>query len=192
MKKWASIFFAVNLFEVLSLNRAASQVAPECKYGIDGPNAKPLPTLALRALDLLSQDERIVGTWLDRCGVCSIVVITNAAGRGYEHFDVCADGSSSRDGTSKNSQAPLRSIKPPAGAKRAWQTPGLTCRSAFVLGHKTTECLTATGDRQDRNTFVENIDGTLLQYQDGIGLAGDKVVVRAAPLDLRTKFKNNN
>lgn len=169
-----------------------AQVAPECKFGMEAPAAKPLSELVSRAQGILLPNESLVGAWLDRCGPCSIIVIANAPRRGLDQIDICADGSTSRDRQSspdKVARSPLQPTKAPAGARRAWQTPGLKCRSTIILGQATTECLTSDGDRDDRNTFVELLDGTLLQYQDGVGLTNGKVVVRAAPLDLNKQPK---
>jgi hypothetical protein len=167
---------------------ACAQTDANCKFGISGPDAKPLPALIEVTKSLLQSTETIVGTWLDPCGPCSLIVITSRPGRGLDHFDVCADGSTSRSALVAGGDlrwSPLVAIKVPSGAKRAWQTPGLVCRPKTILGERTQQCTDKSGGVNDRDTFIELPDGTLRQFQDGVGLDGRKAVVTARPIEMK-------
>ncbi len=182
-------FVATLVLALVSVHDVAkAQTDANCKFGISGPDAKPLPALIEVTKSLLQPTETIVGTWLDPCGLCSLIVITNHPSRGLDHFDVCADGSDSRSalGAGGNLRwSPLVLIKAPSGAKRAWQTPGLLCRPKTTLGEKTQQCADKSGGVNDRDTFIEQPDGTLRQYQDGVGLDGRKAVATARPIEFK-------
>jgi len=87
----------------------------------------------------------------------------------------CSDGSSTKreTPTGETAQA-LKQEKPPVGALRAWKTPSLTRRQITILGERTVEYLDRKGQRWDLHRFVEPRDGTLVGYQDGVGLDDDK------------------
>jgi hypothetical protein len=184
---WLSIVILVLIGDVQP-DTAAAQSAAACKYGIGGQEAKPLAVLIGVAKTSLEPGEAVVGAWLDPCGPCSLIIISRHPRRGLDHFDVCADGSTSRNILAAGDDlrwSPLVAITPPKGAKRAWQTPGLVCRPKTILGKITQQCTDGSGAMNDRDTFIEQRDGTLQQFQDGVGLSGDHAVAKARPIELQ-------
>ena len=151
-------------------------------FAIGTPGRKTIPELIDAARGKLRPGEQVVGTWVDRDHMCGVVTITRRA-NAHSHFAMCSDGSSTRrgDGPVDKAAAALEQIKAPAGASRAWQTPGLTRRDIVLLGERTVEYLDRKGHRYDLNRFVEMRDGRLLGYQSGVGLDRDGPWLRAEP-----------
>lgn len=129
--------------------------------GIGAPGTPAIADLIGILKKVLEPSERIIGLWVDATHPCGMVSITQTGSR-LRHVSVCSDGGTDRryavDGSSD-----LIAIKPPRGAKRAWRTP-----EAVGVG--------------DRETFVELNDGTLLEFQAGVGLNENKAVIRASPM----------
>jgi hypothetical protein len=151
-------------------------------FAIGTPGRKTIPELIDAAKGKLRPGEQVVGTWVDRDHMCGVVTITRRA-NAHSHFAMCSDGSSTRrgDGPVDEAAAALKQIKAPAGASRAWHTPGLKRREIVLLGEKTVEYLDRKGHRYDLNRFVEMREGRLLGYQSGVGLDRDGPWLRAEP-----------
>ena len=150
-------------------------------FAIGTPGRKTIAELIDAAKGKLQPGEQVVGTWVDRDHMCGVVTITRRA-NAHSHFAMCSDGSSSRRGgvIDVGSDA-LEQISAPAGARRAWQTPGLKRREIVLLGEKTVEYLDRKGHRYDLNRFFEMREGRLLGYQSGVGLDRDGPWLRAEP-----------
>lgn len=130
--------------------------------GFGGTDAGRAKTNARKAL---KSDDTLVGSWLDRTHPCGLTVLVKQRSS-FETFWVCTDGSVSRNDEFPNR---LVSMKPPGGAKRAWQSPGLKMRTTTVLGSRTVEWIDSSGKRFDYRRLVELEDGSLLFYESGVG-----------------------
>lgn len=144
-------------------------------WGVGAPGKLAAGDLLSKLKGMIEEGETIVGVWVDETHPLGFIAITKVGLKLYE-YTLSSDGQGWRGNT-------LEAIKPPRGAKRAWQTAGLTRKTEVVLGERQATFVDKDGNSHDKHRFVERADGKLEAYEEGVGLPGTKPWGIARPIE---------